>query len=266
MLISSIIIQIIYYVGFIVLFGFLIALINKTFYRNLGYSKFVIYSTGLLGTPIHELSHALMCVLFGHKITEVSLFRISDDGVLGYVNHSYNPKNIYHQIGNYFIGVAPIIVGSIILYFGTFLLVPTASNSINSSLVTFVASQSSGFSFKTLLDVLTLGKDFIVTIALNATFTWQYILYIVAALCLSLHMNLSNADIKGALKGLPLFLILLIIVNLIIYYVPFLGYTGFNNLMVMGGAYLLGTLIISFVFSLILLVLSALIKLAFRRR
>ena len=62
---------------------------------------------------------------FGHKVTEIKLFQInSADGTLGYVNHSYNPKNIYHKIGNFFIGVAPIIVISAVLYLLAWWLLP----------------------------------------------------------------------------------------------------------------------------------------------
>ena len=84
--------QILFTIGLIVLVGFLIALCNKKFYSNLGgLGMTACYVTGCIGTPIHELSHALFCLIFGHKITEIKLFQInSDDGTLGYVKHSYN--------------------------------------------------------------------------------------------------------------------------------------------------------------------------------
>lgn len=91
--------QIIFTVGLIVLFGFLIAQCNKRFYANFGnYGLTVCYITGALGTPLHECAHALFCVIFGHKVVEIKLFQInSDDGMLGYVRHTYNKKNIYHN-------------------------------------------------------------------------------------------------------------------------------------------------------------------------
>ncbi len=109
-------IQIGIFVVSIYVVGFIISIINKLFYKIAGTSKAVIYGTGIIGTPIHELSHALFCVIFLHKITEIKLFQInSEDGTLGYVKHAYNKKNIYHLIGNFFIGVAPILIGTIIL-------------------------------------------------------------------------------------------------------------------------------------------------------
>ena len=45
---------------------------------------------GWLGTIIHELGHALFCIIFRHKITEMKLFDPDPEtGTLGYVQHTY---------------------------------------------------------------------------------------------------------------------------------------------------------------------------------
>lgn len=49
------VLQVVFTVGLIVLFGFLIALCNKRFYANFGnYGRAVCYLTGAIGTPIAE--------------------------------------------------------------------------------------------------------------------------------------------------------------------------------------------------------------------
>jgi hypothetical protein len=43
---------------------------------------------------------------------------------LGYVFHSYNRKSIYQTVGNFFIGIAPIISGTAALFLGLYFLLP----------------------------------------------------------------------------------------------------------------------------------------------
>ncbi len=65
-----------------------------------------------LSTGIHEMSHAIMCLLFFHRIERMALF--SPDpatGRLGYVRHSWDAGSTYQKAGNFFIGVAPMIAG-----------------------------------------------------------------------------------------------------------------------------------------------------------
>ena len=50
--------------------------------------------------PIHELGHAIMCVLFRHKIVATQFFPTdTSQGALGYVQHQYNHKSVYQRLG-----------------------------------------------------------------------------------------------------------------------------------------------------------------------
>ena len=75
--------------------------------------RIMVYLFGFIGVSVHEFSHYIFCILFKHKITEVKFFKPNwDTGVLGYVNHSYNTKSLFQSIGQVFISMAPMIVGS----------------------------------------------------------------------------------------------------------------------------------------------------------
>lgn len=79
---------------------------------------------GWLGIIIHELSHLLLALFFGHKVTEYKLLvlpkdvRSTENGTvrLGYVNHLWNPHSPYQQLGNAFIGTAPVYGSTLAIY------------------------------------------------------------------------------------------------------------------------------------------------------
>ena len=192
-----------YTVGAIFLCGYLIAFFNRRFYRNFGsMGGTMCYITGFLGTPVHECSHALFCLIFRHSITDMQLFQVgASDGTLGYVEHSYNPRNIYHRIGNFFIGVAPILVISTLLYFLSQWMTPN------------MVSRLSDINFG---DNIFQGIKTIFNILGDYTSTWQFWVYVVLAIFLSLHMTLSGADIRGSLDGLTFLLVPLLIVDIIL--------------------------------------------------
>ncbi|MEJ6400067.1 hypothetical protein [Nicoliella lavandulae] len=83
---------------------------------------------GWFGVVIHEFSHLIVALLFGHKITGFRLLHVPNgdgDNKLGYVNHSYNAKSSYQRTGNLFIGIAPIFGCAIALIIATSLLTPS---------------------------------------------------------------------------------------------------------------------------------------------
>lgn len=248
--------QIAFTVGIIVLFGFLIALCNRRFYANFGYrSKTVCYITGAIGTPVHECAHALFCLIFGHKITDIKLFQInSDDGTLGYVCHSYNKRNIYQRIGNFFIGIAPIIVISALLYLIAWLLMPGFVADINGSFNVNDFTNNIGRVFLSLFYVL--GLFF------RRAASWQWWVFVILGTFLVLHMTLSTADIKGALSGILFLLIAVLIVDFILGLIS----GSLLNAFTCGVMNVAGYLLCILVLALIISVLAVLVSCIFRIR
>lgn len=251
--------QIAFTVGLIVLFGFLIALCNKRFYANFGnYGRAACYITGAIGTPLHECAHALFCVIFGHKVTEIKLFQInSADGTLGYVNHSYNPKNIYHKIGNFFIGVAPIIVISAVLYLLAWWLLPN-----------FVAEISGSFKigdFVTDIDKVFISLFNVLQSFFLCALSWQWWVFLIVGVFLALHMTLSKADIKGALSGVLFLLITILVVDVILGLVSGNLLTAFTQEVLGIAGYLLCILVLALIISIIAVIVSFAFRIAKRR-
>ena len=246
-------------IGLIFIFGLLIALCNKAFYRNFGgFGHTVCVATGFIGTPLHELAHALFCVVFGHKIVEIKLFQISSsDGTLGYVNHSYNPRNIYHRIGNFFIGVAPIIVISVVLYFLCRWITPTMALD--------VAEASSQIAFTGNIGEV-LKSLFMPLIAMfKHALTGEFWLFMLVGILFSLHMTLSPADVKGALSGLISLVLLLLIVDGILVLVSQSLFLGFTEAITSFGSFMLGIYVLSLAMSVFAVLVSFIIRKIFRR-
>lgn len=252
----SFLLQVAFTVGIIFLFGWLIALCNKVFYSNFGrYGHIVCYITGFIGTPIHELSHALFCLIFGHKILEIKLFQISDDGTLGYVIHAYNKRNIYQRVGNFFIGVAPILVISAILYVLAGVLIPDFFEEI--SRATSIQMTDAGEFFSYVGDVI---AAFFISVA-----TWQWWVLLLVGFFLALHMTLSGADIRGALGGLIFILIILALADIIVGLISASALSAMTSGMVFIGSGLLCILLMALLISVMAMLISFVFRVVRRR-
>ena len=151
--------------------------------------------TGWLGTPVHELSHVLMCLLFRHRIDKVALFEPDEkSGRLGYVKHSYRSKSWFEELGNPFIAIAPLIGGSLVLL----ILVRTFYGDAI-SLDTFKSAGVMGDSPMKLWDSVKLILGNVFRPAHFATIKFWVFVYLV--LCVGSHMAPSRTDYYGAGKG-----------------------------------------------------------------
>jgi hypothetical protein len=157
--------------------------------------------TGWLGTPIHELSHAAMCVLFRHRVDDIALFEPDrESGRLGYVKHSFRRGNWFEEIGNLFIGIAPLIGGSIALAALLWLFYPDAA----AAAVT--AAQNSGQSPVGAGDIMARTWELASQIAAEILsfqnfWTARFWIFIYLVLCVGSHMAPSWSDYRGASRG-----------------------------------------------------------------
>lgn len=72
----------------------------------------LLLATAVLSVPLRELGHAMMCLLFAHRIDALCLFDpAAPDGEFGYIEHSYRRKNPLAVLGNWFFALGPVLLG-----------------------------------------------------------------------------------------------------------------------------------------------------------
>lgn len=141
-------------------------------------------------------------------------------GTLGYVKHTYNKRNIYHQVGNFFIGVAPILVGSGVLLLLMFLLVPGTYDDVMSELNFAALLSTDFFEASTYTGYFSLFGDIVADIFdfvnVGNVLWW---IFIILAIMIASHMELSLADIKSSAIGFGFIAVGLLIADIVMYFV-----------------------------------------------
>lgn len=175
-----------------------------------------LYLFGWLGTSIHELGHAAMCVIFRHRILEMKLFRPDPaTGALGYVRHAWNSGSLYQVAGNFFIGIGPVIFGTIVIYFAALFLI---SDSFFLSFSDLKIDAGSFHSFDSIMLLLANIYDSFIILFFNL-FTvenlkrWQFYVFVYILFCTGSFITLSRSDIEGAARGFAVFFVVMFAIN-----------------------------------------------------
>jgi hypothetical protein len=128
-----------------------------------------LFLFGLPGTIVHEGSHVIACVLFGHRVLRVKWFDPqATDGALGSVEHSYDPSSAYQRVGTIVIGLAPLIVGAAVIL----------------------------VSARLLLEVPVVRLADLTNVAV-----WRWALFAYVSLSVGGSMHLSASDVRGTWRG-----------------------------------------------------------------
>jgi hypothetical protein len=204
----------------IFIFGLLIQFISQMSFKSLAntFGPGGTYVVAWLGTPVHELGHALFCLIFNHKIAEMKIFSTDkDSGTLGYVYHKWNPKNPYHVIGNFFIGIGPMVLGCGVLFGLFYFLLPGSSGVWRNIMADFASIESS----TAIVAYLTIFRDSALSV-IQLIFTvgnlsiWQFWVFLYLSICVASNIRLSWADFKGSLSAIGCVILPFFILNLIL--------------------------------------------------
>lgn len=153
------------------------------------------------GAPVHEGGHALMCLLFCHRIDKIRLVPTRAGGAL--VEHSYKRFNPYAAFGNLWIGLGPILSGTAVILGILCLVYPETMRAFREAVE--VLAQSDAGAGETWVRV----GDFLKGLWSESTRPlWVRIPAAVFLFSLSLHVRLSVSDVINMLRGLPVYLLL----------------------------------------------------------
>lgn len=242
--------------GCLIFIGIILGLIeskaNFFVQRVLGRKGIIL--TAWIGTPVHEFGHLLMCYLFGHRIHGFKLFDPrARNGVLGYVKHSWNQKSLYQNIGNFFIGMGPILSGTAALILGMYIFLPGSF----AAFANYSSLDSSQLNPYILMNIFTLTVELFKSIFSSENImSLNFWIYFIFAIGISSHMALSNQDLKGAGRGLVTIFTFILLINVVVLIFN-ADISDFFRVVLALNIYLIAFSMISIVFSLIRLLLSA---------
>lgn len=200
--------------GAVVICGLAVSMSRKLFVSMMGggFGRGVVLATSIIGTPVHEMGHALMCLLFGHKITDMALWQpASRDGNLGYVTHAYRKRNLYHILGNLFIGIGPIFSGLGVLAMALWVGFPETFSAYVETATRMAAAGEGGVAL--FLEGLKMLPRMLSELGGSAVPVWGQLIAFLVILSVAQHVSLSPADIKGALTAIPLYAGILLILT-----------------------------------------------------
>ena len=209
LILESFFVQIMFVFGIVVLCGLFISFCNKCLYDACGDAAFgMVRFTGYIGTPVHELSHALMCLLFGHTVTKIKLVNSDKRSrTLGYVEHTYYKTNLYHQIGNYFIGVAPILAGGAAVLLFVWLFLPDMLSDMTGAVRSLAGLESVPVLIADLWKILFDKGNFV---------NIRYWLALIFSVAVVIHMEISRSDFRSGLRGLSVLAVMLLVTDFIL--------------------------------------------------
>jgi hypothetical protein len=183
--------------------------------RVLGGAAYLLF--GWLGTVVHETGHALFCLLFGHRITGIKLFDFAPrDGARGHVSHTFNPANPWQQAGNFFIGIAPLLFGTLVIVAAARWLLGAEAFAHMAEPLPQSGALRSGGDWLALARHVAGGAGAALAALLEPQrfLDWRAWVFLYLTFAVGSSISLSESDLKGALAGFGTLVFLVLVANL----------------------------------------------------
>lgn len=168
---------------------------------------------GMLGSTIHEIAHALAAAIFGHRIRQFRPLVLNPNApVLGYVAHEYSQGNLYNYLGLFFIGIAPVLFGPLVIFLASYMLFYDEIGLFLRSLAFDPDGPTSVVGHVLASSARFLGFLFSPRHLLD----WRLYVFLYIAFAVGSSVRLSPPDIRAARLGCITFIILLFMFNLVL--------------------------------------------------
>ena len=149
---------------------------------------------GWPGTLVHELSHSLAGLAFGHQIESFNVHLLGgQDGKAGSVRLKHNPDSYYQRSGNFFIAMAPIFGCAAVIYLAAVFL---ASGLLT---VPAVTSGNTGPWVNELYGYATASNKTLILLCKNQPGVTALFLYITASIGSGMRMSIT--DMRKTIPG-----------------------------------------------------------------
>ncbi len=173
---------------------------NNIIVKTIGWQHYTIICS--IGTFFHEISHAAVAFLFGHKIEHFKPFHFNKKtGILGCVTTRYNQDNFIQALGVFFMALAPLVIGVGIIFWLFNLMVPNAPEIMR--IIQLMAKNTKTFSIESLYEN---GKHLLCILSnlfgsKQNIFSISFWCYQLVSFLIASQMVPSGQDLKNMIPG-----------------------------------------------------------------
>jgi hypothetical protein len=168
---------------------------------------------GWLGTIIHETAHLIGALFFRVPVAGFRPFAPNlRTGELGSVHVKPNYGSLYQYIGLFFIGIAPVVFGTLVIYLALYML-------FNSQMAEIwrMLDRRNGVDAPGVGGILSSGLAFLgFVFSPRHLLDWRLYLFLYIAFSVGSSISLSDADVTVATPGCLTFIVLLFLFNTVL--------------------------------------------------
>ncbi|HEU5103585.1 MAG TPA: hypothetical protein VFU22_31430 [Roseiflexaceae bacterium] len=161
---------------------------------------------GWVGTAVHETGHLLAALLFLQPVKAFRPFTFNSKArIQGIVVTQPNYGNLYQYIGMFFIGIAPVLFGALVIFLASYVLFHDQINEIWRGI-----DRSRELDRPVISSIVSSGLSFLAIIFNPRNWlNWRLYLFLYIAFAVGSSIHLSGVDIANAKRGcLPMIVIL----------------------------------------------------------